>query len=189
MATFSQINATYQWLGNGSTWTYNSNPTVLNNDKGRIRFPSLSNGNEITSLIISIYRDTSYAVSSSIDFYVTDDVNVLPSEITTQTSLGSFSIPRGAGRKNFTIPSAYLPIISGYMSDWYLLLDSVGTTFKFRGYESGSPEYCSGDHNDGTAWINDGGMWKAAVPWVNDGGIWRPSVAYINVSGSWMLGK
>ena len=188
MAVFSQVNATYQWLGSGSTWTYDANPTVIDGNKGRIRFPSLSGGNEITSLLISIYRDTSYAVSRSITFYVTDDANVLPSQITAQTSLGSYSIPSGAGRKNFTIPSQYLAIISAFTGEWYLLLDSPGTTFKFRGYSSGSPEYCSGEYRDGSAWVNDGGVWKLAVPYVNDSGVWKQSIAYINDGGVWKQG-
>ena len=177
-------------IGTTTTWTENNSPTFSNTIILRATFNSLSNGLQITSLTFEIDSISSYSYSYSMAVYVTDDVGVAPQNYANAIFLGNVSISSGSGYKSWDF-SGYMSTVSQFTGTWYVLLRvTISRSLHIYGASYGDPQApnFTGVHQDGSAWVNDGGVWKIAVPYVNDSGVWKQAVAYVNDGGTWKQG-
>lgn len=146
-------------------------------------YPSLTNGKYITDMSVEFTKDTTTSYTAYINMYVTTNGNLGPGQLSSMTSIGSYSFSGVNGSKTMTLSRSAINVIQGFLGTWYLVWQSDSSvTTRLSGNV-----WVSGNYYDTSAWVKVGGVWKRADPQVRVGGIYKSSTAYVKVGGVWKM--
>jgi hypothetical protein len=176
------------WYGN-TGWSVHQGLTLGDSSydyKGRCQIPSLSGGKSITSLTLNFYRYNTGTGGNTFVLYATQDSGIVGNSITSARLLGTYGHATGTGWKTISLSADAMAVLSGYTSDWYLLMDANASDYLY-GYSTNGL-YFSGTYSDGSIWTNVGGVWHKGEIWTNVGGVWHKGTQWSNVAGVWKKG-
>lgn len=193
MATGTWTSKSSNYGKGTNAWSGNQGTLYLGNSYcARILLSSMSAVSIASVLNLTIER-TGNTGSFPIWFYVGNDANVLPGNITTSCTLltsGTLTVNNGIKTYSLVGHESKLNVFTG---DFYLYIVSDGTqtsnTVSITGGTtySGTPAITA-TYESSAVNINVSGSWKKGIPYVNVGGSWKPGVIYTNVGGSWKVG-